>query len=457
MKEKYFIVSEDEQGKNPYVISTDSSTPDFEIAGPFNSIFAAQNKLKKLTKNKKEWGGTAESSETGAFIGGENASSMYNTGGGVDNLSIENIYKELKKSANFEKVELVDSKDSSTGKEIYILSKLEAHPDNDLHQGRIDEFAIYYEGKDLIMVYLVNGYDEEAKTMKDILDFTRANEMAKGGGVGSYVKEDKAFQDFKIELEKKYGKGYKNSDLSEKDFDKLFNLKERRSKSYVNKLPIENARNNMAKGGPLKGNQNKLDLNKNGKLDAEDFKMLRSKKMVKGGGVDSHYEKMIKDNWENISYAWETGGKKVPNSISSSDAEDFLNDFDSNFSNMNEEEQSKAITKFKNAFKAVRVNKMENGGTMNETFPDTDAMSYAGGGGVSDSDFERDYKKVKQHIKEGYGNIDSGYVESTWENLSDITYSAIDDKLMKRLSKDGLLNYAQGGLTSGWCYSIGGL
>jgi hypothetical protein len=166
---------------------------------------------------------------------------------------------------------------------------------------------------------------------------------------------------------------------------------------------------------------------------------------------------MIKDNWENISYAWETGGKKVPNSISSSDAEDFLNDFDSNFSNMNEEEQSKAITKFKNAFKAVRVNKMENGGTMNETFPDTDAMSYAGGGGVSDSDFERDYKKVKQHIKEGYGNIDSGYVESTWENLSDITYSAIDDKLMKRLSKDGLLNYAQGGLTSGWCYSIGGL
>ena len=94
---------------------------------------------------------------------------------------------------------------------------------------------------------------------------------------------------------------------------------------------------------------------------------------------------------------------------------------------------------------------------LNGIMIEEDAMSYAEGGGVSDSDFERDYKKVKQHIKEGYGNIDSGYVESTWENLSDITYSAIDDKLMKRLSKDGLLNYAQGGLTSGWCYSIGGL
>ena len=35
-----------------------------------------------------------------------------------------------------------------------------------------------------------------------------------------------------------------------------------------------------------------------------------------------------KNNWENIAYTWETGGKKVPNSISSVDAEEFLNDLD---------------------------------------------------------------------------------------------------------------------------------
>jgi hypothetical protein len=97
------------------------------------------------------------------------------------------------------------------------------------------------------------AYNFLPKNVKIVLESKYANveDYAKGGGLGSYAREDKTFQDYKIELENKYGKGYKNSDLSEKDFDKLFNLKERRSKSYVNKLPIENARNNMAKGGDV--------------------------------------------------------------------------------------------------------------------------------------------------------------------------------------------------------------
>jgi hypothetical protein len=44
--------------------------------------------------------------------------------------------------------------------------------------------------------------------------------------------------------------------------------------------------NSMAKGGKLVGNQKKLDVNKNGKLDAEDFKMLRAKKMADGGEIE---------------------------------------------------------------------------------------------------------------------------------------------------------------------------
>ena len=34
----------------------------------------------------------------------------------------------------------------------------------------------------------------------------------------------------------------------------------------------------------LKGNQKKIDANKNGKVDAEDFKMLRGKKSSKAKG-----------------------------------------------------------------------------------------------------------------------------------------------------------------------------
>jgi hypothetical protein len=41
----------------------------------------------------------------------------------------------------------------------------------------------------------------------------------------------------------------------------------------------------MAKGGKLVGKQKNLDVNKNGKLDAEDFKMLRGEKMAMGGKV----------------------------------------------------------------------------------------------------------------------------------------------------------------------------
>ena len=105
-------------------------------------------------------------------------------------------------------------------------------------------------------------------------------------------------------------------------------------------------------------------------------------KMKTGGSVDSYYEKMVKNNWENIAYTWETGGKKVPNSISSVDAEEFLNDLDSNFCTLNEKEQANAISKFKNAFKSVRVTKMGNGGLANtpESFPNNDAMSYKTGG-----------------------------------------------------------------------------
>ena len=59
----------------------------------------------------------------------------------------------------------------------------------------------------------------------------------------------------------------------------------------------------MAKGGKLVGNQKKLDVNKNGKLDAEDFKMLRGEKMADGGSVQSKYI-ITYDDGDDISRVW---------------------------------------------------------------------------------------------------------------------------------------------------------
>jgi hypothetical protein len=202
----------------------------------------------------------------------------------------------------------------------------------------------------------------------------------------------------------------------------------------------------------LIGKQSKLDLNKNGKLDAEDFRMLRGKKMQNGGGVET-IEQIKKKIFLSADNEYKYRGSYII--AKSPSLKNKL--FDVGTPNGRIEYKSVSLEEAKSFIDEQYDKEYANGGQLNEMFPENDAMSYDTGGGISDSDFERDYKKVKNHIKEGYGNIDSDYVEYTWENLSDITYSAIEDKLIKRLRKDGLLKYAQGGSTSGWCYSIGGL
>jgi hypothetical protein len=66
----------------------------------------------------------------------------------------------------------------------------------------------------------------------------------------------------------------KNKDNVNIDFDELILTfpKGKEKGRYAKMKEI------MATGGSLKGNQNKLDMNKNGRLDAEDFKILRGKK-----------------------------------------------------------------------------------------------------------------------------------------------------------------------------------
>jgi len=163
----------------------------------------------------------------------------------------------------------------------------------------------------------------------------------------------------------------------------------------------------------LTGNQSKLDLNKNGKLDAEDFKMLRS-------------------------------------------------------------------------------NKMANGGVMNESFPETDAMSYGKGGGVEElsisnpKDLKEFWVNPKNATKkiffveemENEDGSNSYYVvgNQTKRDYDDSQYWDYDgnfenvDDAIKKAKKDAKKNnaiymdnrrvvsgYAKGGSTKGFEYSIGGL
>jgi hypothetical protein len=47
-----------------------------------------ENRTDSDLRKKLEWGGTAESSETGVPVGGENQSSMYKIGGGVGDFKV---------------------------------------------------------------------------------------------------------------------------------------------------------------------------------------------------------------------------------------------------------------------------------------------------------------------------------------------------------------------------------
>ena len=54
MAKKYYIVGEDEQGNNPYILKTDSTVVDFEMAGPFHSEERAELALQGILKPKKK-------------------------------------------------------------------------------------------------------------------------------------------------------------------------------------------------------------------------------------------------------------------------------------------------------------------------------------------------------------------------------------------------------------------
>lgn len=92
------------------------------------------------------------------------------------------------------------------------------------------------------------------------------------------------------------------SDLSENDIEKI----EKEVVNYVTNYGSSNQKSIMKaykKGGKLIGKQKNLDLNKNGKLDSQDFKMLRGKKA--NGGLANVPESFP----ETDAMSYKTGGK----------------------------------------------------------------------------------------------------------------------------------------------------
>ena len=71
-------------------------------------------------------------------------------------------------------------------------------------------FKDYWKMTDEEIEHLARKYNFRKFFEEDIVltDEAKARnrKFEDGGGVGSYLKEDKIFQDYKIELEKKYGK-----------------------------------------------------------------------------------------------------------------------------------------------------------------------------------------------------------------------------------------------------------
>jgi len=128
-----------------------------------------------------------------------------------------------------------------------------------------DDVVVMAKSEDdaLYQAEKIKGYESNENGVVMLTDFDgKKIEYKKGGKTQGYDdKEDER-------LAMKRGK------MSKKDLDSTH---ARRDDARFEE------RGKMAKGGKLVGKQKKLDVNKNGKLDAEDFKMLRGEKMAKGG------------------------------------------------------------------------------------------------------------------------------------------------------------------------------
>ena len=138
-----------------------------------------------------------------------------------------------------------------------------------------------------------NDYDSSA-----ISDNSEVNVVNYMGGLNYNPEEQQNFKTLKDALKYLHSKELNDkisndAKMAEYILDNRYNRAGSTNLDYLNYMTGISER--FAKGGKLVGKQKKLDVNKNGKLDAEDFKMLRGDKMAKGGAVKRPYK--LGDMW----------------------------------------------------------------------------------------------------------------------------------------------------------------
>jgi hypothetical protein len=249
----------------------------------------------------------------------------------------------------------------------------------------------------------------------------------------------------------------------------------------------------------LTGNQSKLDLNKNGKLDAEDFKMLRASKMKTGGQLNEMFPEndamsyknggAANDYYEQLAvYVQGVGSiyngtsmkkaiekansylKKNPKAEIVISDEKYGDTYDLNGNNtedkmakgstvkgyekLSSEEIQKRVKEltskgmsYSQAYALVvssNDNKMANGGGVKEVKKGTFYTIYDPG-----MDNWNEWEYVGH--TEGYHTFKE---EAPGGNGTTIT---LTDSELKDYLNNGLVKYSNGGSTGNWCYSIGGL
>jgi hypothetical protein len=175
---------------------------------------------------------------------------------------------------------------------------------------------------------LEEANDENSSAISDNSEVNVVNYM---GGLNYNPEEQQNFKTLKDALKylnsKELNDKIYNDGKSEYVLDNRYNRAGSTNLDYLNYMTGISER--FAKGGKLVGKQKNLDVNKNGKLDAEDFKMLRGEKMADGGettmGVDYiglvEKAKNKSGKWIfSVTYADKIDGKKVfrtnPNYVS---------------------------------------------------------------------------------------------------------------------------------------------
>lgn len=86
------------------------------------------------------------------------------------------LFKELSKAKNIESIAWGFDKSEEFPHIVHFANGLESQADR--HKGEMEDFSFYLndDGKTILGIYDLSGNDQELKTVKDAVEYSRANE-----------------------------------------------------------------------------------------------------------------------------------------------------------------------------------------------------------------------------------------------------------------------------------------